>query len=350
MKKRGIILINVGTPDAPRAKEVRSYLKTFLMDPRILDIPWILRLLLVHFMIIPGRAETSAALYRKIWTERGSPLLANSEDLRQKLSSFLEERFPGENLVALGMRYGNPSIKAAIGELIHRGAEEIVAVPLFPQFAEATTGSAMAEVVNVLGNRVPLLWTPEFFAHPAFAEAHAALAETQIQKLKPDYFLFTYHGLPERQIAKQTSGNKCLPGGTGSANFDCCETRAACERCYRAQCFHTTRLLATRLGLPPGRFSTSFQSRLGRTPWIRPYTDEILQSLPRRGYPKLMLLTPAFVSDCLETLEEISVQGRDLFLQNGGKEFYAMPCLNAEDPWVASLSQIIRESKPMTKP
>jgi len=324
----GVLLINLGTPDAPTTPAVRRYLRQFLMDPRVLDLPLVARWLLVHGVILPRRPRLSADAYRAIWTDAGSPLLVHSQGLRRALQEILG----GEFRVELGMRYGNPSIESAVRALRRAGADELVAVPLFPQSADASTGSAVAELHRVLepGAARRLRVVPAFYDDPGFIEAYRSVVEPPLRAFDADHVLMSYHGLPERQVRKtDPSGGHCF------AREDCCATVAGpAAHCYRAQCFATTRALRAALHLPEDRVGTSFQSRLGRTPWIRPFTDEVLPELAERGVRRLAVACPSFVADCLETIEEIGIRAREQWRSVGGEALELLPCPNA-DPALA---------------
>jgi ferrochelatase len=324
----GLLLVNLGTTDAPDTAAVRRYLRQFLSDPRVLDINPIGRAALLHLIILPFRPAKSAHAYRKVWTDRGSPLLFHSVDLVEQVRA----RLGGEWTVELAMRYGAPSIESALDKLRARAVDRIVVFPLYPQYSSASTGSTVEEVFRIAGK----LWvTPNlsfvepFYDDPGFIGAFAAVGAPIIAAEKPDHVLFSYHGLPERHMRKSDdSGKHCL------ATERCCDAIATVNRnCYRAQCYATTRALAAKLGLPADRHSVSFQSRLGRTPWVRPYTDLVLPELVKAGKRRLVVFCPAFVADCLETLEEIGIRAREDFVKAGGESLTLVPSLNATPAW-----------------
>jgi ferrochelatase len=333
----GVLLVQLGTPDAPEPRAVRRFLREFLGDPRVLDVPALPRRLLLEGVILPTRPRRAAAAYRSIWTPEGSPLLVHSRSLAARLGRELGAGFA----VALGMRYGKPGLASALAELRRAGAERILVLPLFPQYAASSTGTAFARILELAAAEwdVPALeLVPAFHADPGFLAAWAEVAREPLAAFRPDHVLFSYHGLPERQIRKSdpTSG-WCLE------RPDCCDALGATNRrCYRAQCAATSRDLAEVLGLREKHWSTSFQSRLGRTPWIRPYTDEYLDILAAAGHKRLAVLCPAFVADCLETLEEIAIRGRAQWKSRGGDELLLVPSLNAHPVWVAALAGIVR--------
>jgi ferrochelatase len=335
---RGALLINLGTPDAPRPREVRRFLREFLLDPRVIDLPALPRRLLVEGWILPTRPRTAAAAYAKVWSEAGSPLLVHGEALRAALETKLG---PGW-ATALGMRYGQPSLDTALRRLEERGVREVVALPLFPQYSSAATASALAALFAAPAaarlRRITAL--PPFYDDPGFVSAWRDVAAPALAKFGADHVLFSYHGLPERQIrSADRSGRHCL------ASLDCCTRPSAAHlHCYRAQCFATTAAIAAALGLDVARTSTSFQSRLGRTPWIRPYTDFVLPELAAVGVRRLAILCPSFVADCLETVEEIGIRARAQWGQLGGEDLLRIDCPNAHPTWVEAVAQLIRHT------
>jgi len=334
--KRGVLLINLGTPDEPTPRAVRRYLKEFLSDPRVIDIPRLWRELLLRLFILPFRPKKSAAAYRSIWTPEGSPLLTISRSLTRKVQESLGEG----TAVELGMRYGNPSIASALARLEERGATELVCLPLYPQYSSASTGSSvelvmreMAPLWNVPGVR----FEGAFYEEPWFLDAFAEVSRPQLEAFAPDFVVLSYHGLPERHMRKSDrSGAHCL------ASADCCARIGEANAfCYRAQCYATTRGLVSRLGLVAGAYETTFQSRLGRTPWIKPYTDSFLPELAKRGAKRVAVLCPAFVADCLETIEEIGDRASHDWLALGGEDLRLVTSLNDHDAWVKAVSQVV---------
>lgn len=327
---QGLLLLNLGTPDEPNAPAVRRYLRQFLSDPRVLDINPVGRAALLNLVILPRRPARSAEAYRKIWDpERGSPLLFHSRDLAARVA----ERLGPAWRVELAMRYGQPSIRSALDGLREAGVDQMVVLPLFPQYAASSTGSALEEVFRHIGPRwnvPPVTVVPAFYDHPAFIGAFAAVGAPVLAEQRPDHVLFSFHGLPERHMRKSDeSGRHCLTSDS------CCDRVDGANRnCYRAQCWATARALAAALELDAARWSVSFQSRLGRTPWIRPYTDVVLDELAGRGVRRLAIFCPAFVADCLETLEEIGIRAREQFRAAGGEELTLVPSLNSSPAWV----------------
>src|SRR5260221_1575848 len=298
----GLLLINLGTPDAPTTSAVRRYLREFLSDPRVVDIGGIGRWLLLNLIILPTRPAKSAHAYRQVWdAERGSPLLAHSKDLAAGVQAKLGSSWR----VVLAMRYVAPSIASQLDAL--RDTDRIVVLPLFPQYAASSTATATARVMELTGARwdvAAIDVVPAFHAESGFLTAVTAVAQPVLAAAAPDHVLFSFHGLPERQI-KKSGDDRCL------AEPRCCERDM--PRCYRAHCFATARALAARLGLDAARYTVCFQSRLGRTPWIAPYTDVVIDELAAKGIKRLAVLCPAFVADCLETLEEIGIRARAQF-------------------------------------
>jgi len=329
----GLLLVNLGTPDAPTPAAVRTYLREFLSDPRVLDLPPLRRFLLLELLILPRRPRVAAAAYRKIWRDAGSPLLVYGRALARKVQDLVGSRV----VVELAMRYGNPSIAAALDAFERAGVARLVVLPLFPQYSAASTGSAIARVLSLAAGR----WnTPyvdvvsPFYAHPAYLEARAATVAPHLAAL-PERVFFSFHGLPERQIRKSdTHGGRCLATG------DCCVRPDVSPYCYRAQCFASARLLRERLGIPEERVTVCFQSRLGRTPWLRPYTDEVLVAEARRGVRNAAILSPGFVADCLETLEELGMRGVETWRDNGGETLTVVPALNDNELFAQALVRI----------
>ena len=340
MSAWGLVLLNLGTPDSTSVGDVRRYLREFLSDPRVIDIPAVPRWLLLNLVILPFRPRQSAEAYEKVFTERGSPLLFHGEDLAAKVRARLAERTGSDVPVALAMRYGNPSVASAVLDLRRRGADRIVFFPLFPQYSSAAWGSAVEKVYDVVGSgwNVPTVHVvPPFYEEPGFLAAFAAVARPVLDDMRPDRVLLSFHGVPERHCTKSddTGGRHCL------VRPDCCAAITRANRnCYRAQCFATARGLARELELPDGAWEVTFQSRLGRAPWIRPYTDVRLLELAREGVRRIAILSPAFVADCLETLEELALRNAEDFRAAGGEELRLVPSLNATDPWADTVADL----------
>jgi ferrochelatase len=338
----GLLLVNLGTPDAPTTPAVRRYLREFLSDPRVIDLHPIARTLLLELVILPFRPAKSAEAYRKVWTPEGSPLLTYSRGLEKKVRAVMAKE--GEDvIVELAMRYGNPSLESAVEKLRLAGAGRIFLAPLYPQYSSACTGSSVQQVFKVIGRQaaVPTLAVlPPFYDDPGFLAAFAARGREVIAREKPDHVLFSFHGLPERQVrASDHSGKHCL------ATERCCDEIGPANRdCYRAHCFATARGLEKLLGLGAGDSTVCFQSRLGSTPWIKPYTDATIDKLAKEGKKRLVVLCPAFVADCLETIEEIGLRAKEQFLEAGGESLALVPSLNDDDAWVEALVSLVRRN------
>jgi ferrochelatase len=333
----GALLINLGTPNSPRVSDVRRYLREFLSDPLVLDMPAAWRWLLLNAVILPFRPRRSAHAYAKVWTAEGSPLLVHGRALRDGLAQKLGDEY----VVELAMRYGKPSIPAALERLAAADLARIVALPLFPQYSGAATGSTLARLQRAMASTAelpPVDTIGAFYDAPGFISAFAAVARPRLQAFAPDFVLFSFHGLPERQVrAADRSGRHCLASET------CCDAVEEVNRdCYRAQCFATAQALAAALELEAEAHSVAFQSRLGRTPWILPHTDRVLPELAQRGVERLAVICPAFVADCLETLEEIGIRARQQWLALGGEELLLVPSLNADPAWVDAVADLIR--------
>jgi len=337
----GLLLINLGTPDEPTTPAVRRYLREFLSDPRVIDINPVGRALLLHGVILRTRPAKSAHAYQQVWDkDRGSPLMAHSKDLAAGVTAKLGDGWR----VELAMRYGNPSIERGFKALRDAGVDRIVVLPLYPQYAASSTATSVARVMELASggwDTVPIDIVPAFYADPGFLGAFEAVARPALDAAKPDHVLFSFHGLPERQIKKSDpTGSHCL------ANKTCCNAiTSANQNCYRAQCFSTARALADRLGLKETDYTICFQSRLGRTPWITPHTDVVLDELAKAGKKRLAVLCPAFVADCLETLEEIGMRAREQFKSGGGDELTLVPSLNATPAWVDAVAAIAERHK-----
>lgn len=334
MTQQGVLLINLGTPDNHTPKAVKRYLKEFLNDPRVVDIPSPFRALLVNGIIVPFRYKKSAEAYRKIWSHTGSPLLYFSEAMQEGLAMRLGAGYR----VALGMRYGNPSIASAWEGL--EGCEKIHIIPLFPQYSSAATGSAIERALTCISkawNTPALHIVNEFHAHPKFIAAFAAEIKQGLTQNPVEKLIFSYHGLPERHINKSACRASC-------DHVQACPViTSANTYCYRAQCYATTRALAQAVGLSNDQYEVAFQSRLGRTPWIKPYTDLLLPELAKQGIKRIAIVSPSFVADCLETLEEINIRLRQQWLDLGGEQFDYIPCLNASPLWIDALADLIQQ-------
>ncbi|RDB36421.1 ferrochelatase [Spirobacillus cienkowskii] len=338
-KVTGVLLVNVGTPDSPAVKDVKRYLKEFLSDPRVIDIPAWVRFMLLHFIILPFRSPKSAEAYKSIWLSEGSPLMVHSKSLKEEVKKILGSQFQ----IEICMRYQNPSIQSAIEKLVAQGVEKIIVFPLFPQYSSAATGTVfekVGKIVNSFWNVPQLIYVPAFYQREEFINSIAYIAKEKINEFQPDFVLFSYHGLPERHVKKSDKSKEksCLN------HKHCCDKMNTHNSyCYRAQCYATTTAIATRLGLLKDKYATSFQSRLGRTPWIQPYTDEILHSLAQQGVKKIAVMCPAFVADCLETIEEIGMRLREQWISIGGEELLLVPSLNSHPIWAKAVANMILE-------
>ena len=325
--------MNLGTPEAPTTQALKPYLRQFLMDPYVIDIPYWKRWLLINLIIVPFRSPKSAQAYQRVWTDEGSPLLVISQKLKNKLQQNMGEDY----VVELGMRYGKPSTQLALEKLTQSHVDSIVAIPLYPHYAESSSRTALEELKAAqakLNCQLPIRYIDEFYAHPDYLTAKRNLIKNELADFNADYLLFSYHGIPERHILKvNQSCEACLADLT-------CGQRNVNKRCYRGQCFRSTELLVKDLNIP---HTTSFQSRLGRDPWIKPYTDHVLEDLAKQGVKRLAVACPAFTADCLETLEEIAMEGKAEFIKAGGEDLKLIPALNDNDLWVESLAKIIKE-------
>lgn len=342
MKRNGVLLINLGTPDEPSPEAVGRFLREFLMDGYVLDIPAPLRWPLVNVAIVPRRRKQSAKLYQKIHSADGPPLLFHTKELAREVSSQLAAA-EDQYLVKFGMRYGNPSIASALKELRAENVEQILVLPLYPQYAESSFETAVVETrkrAGELGCAHKLSFLPPFYADPHFINACAQRVTDHFAEHSPNHIVFSFHGVPVRHIKKlDQSQSHCL------IKPNCCdEIGAVNQNCYRAQCFLSARAIREQVGLSEQFCTTSFQSRFGRTAWVGPATDEALRNLARGGVRKLAVFCPSFVSDCLETLEEIAIRGRETFLEAGGEELKLIPSLNTHPVWVAAVSKWIIEA------
>ena len=334
--KKGILLVNLGSPESPTPKDVKKYLGEFLMDERVIDVPLWARTLLVKGIILNTRPKQSAKAYQKIWWDNGSPLIVLSEQLQEKVQEKVD--YP----VALAMRYGSMTIKKGLQELVDKGVEDVFLIPLYPQFAMATTETILVLAEEIRQANFPNLKIdslPAFYNKPEYIKVLAESIKGHLKGKNYEHLLVSDHGVPERHIRKSdiTNGHCKIDGS-------CCETASkAHEFCYRHQCKEVTRLVGEYLGLEDNTYSTSFQSRLGFDPWLQPYTDRTIERLGKKGIKNMAIVTPAFVSDCLETLEEIAMEGEEIFHEVGGKDFTTIPCLNTDENWVALLADWIND-------
>jgi protoporphyrin/coproporphyrin ferrochelatase len=330
---KGVLLVNLGSPDSPSVPDVRRYLNEFLMDGRVIDSPWLLRRLIVGLILIK-RPKESAHAYQKIWTADGSPLVVMSHRVQKKLQQRVTVP------VELAMRYQNPSIASALKKLVEKGVTDLLVIPLFPHYAMSSYESAAERVKEVAAKTAPQMnikTQPPYFDAPDYIAALMASAKNHLDG-GYDHLLFSFHGIPERHLHKSDpTGCHCLKAE------NCCQLPSpAHATCYRAQCFKTVAAFVAQADVPPGKYSVSFQSRLGKDPWLKPYTDLELEKFPARGIKKLLVICPAFVSDCLETIEEIGMRGKETFLGAGGEELTQIPCLNEHPLWLSALEKMAR--------
>jgi ferrochelatase len=330
----GVLLVNLGSPDSPSVGDVRRYLGEFLMDRRVIDTPWPLRAAIVYGGILPFRPKESAHAYQSVWTKEGSPLIATCRRVQAQLQK--RAGIP----VELAMRYQNPSIEDALGKLANQNVEQLLLIPMFPHYAMSSYETAVERVKELLvrqGSRMTLTVQPPYYDAPDYISAMKASAANYLNA-GYDHLLFSFHGVPERQIKKSDpTGCHCLKVG------NCCEVSSpAHATCYRAQCFKTVKAFVSRANIPGNRYSVAFQSRLGRDPWLAPSTEDELQRLALTGVKRLLVICPAFVADCLETIEEIGIRGRKAFLDAGGKDFVRIPCLNGHSLWLATLENMTK--------
>ncbi|MAW23726.1 MAG: ferrochelatase [Cellvibrionales bacterium TMED47] len=318
--RQGILLCNLGTPDAPRPAELRRYLKEFLSDPRVVEIPRLLWWMILNLIILRIRPRRSAKLYQSVWTEAGSPLMLYSQGQVAAVKQRLAEKY-GDIPVVLGMRYGNPSMASAIKQLTDQNVRDIIVLPLYPQYAGATTGSTFDAIAKTF---TKLRWVPElqfingYHKSEGYLDALCTTIKRHIEQHgQPDKFVFSYHGTPERYLK---NGDP-----------------------YHCFCHQTTRLVREKLGFDEGRVMTTFQSRFGREPWLQPYTDKTLEQLPEDGVKHVVVICPGFSSDCLETIEEINMEARESFIESGGEHFHYIPCLNDDPVHIDALVSILEK-------
>jgi ferrochelatase len=334
--KTAVVLINLGTPDSPSVADVRSYLRQFLNDPRVVDLPWLVRKLLVNLIIVPFRSPKSAKIYQKLWTDQGSPIVLHGE----RVQKLLQERMGPEYLVELAMRYKNPSIPDVLERVRRSNPDRIIVLPMFPQYASASTGSALQEVMDTVRNWwvIPGVdMISQFWDHPAFINALVERGR-QYDWQAYDHVLFSYHGLPERQVDKIYEDGRCRERN--------CEHEMSSENkfCYKATCFATTRLLAERLGIPEEKYTICFQSRLDKR-WLEPFADKMVIEQASKGAKSLLVFSPSFVADCLETTIEIADEYQLLFEQHGGEKIQLVESLNDLPAWIDALEALLREKE-----
>ncbi|SRR5690606_7401809 len=339
---KGVLLVNLGSPDSPTPKDVKPYLDEFLMDKYVIDVPYLLRVFLVRGIIIGlrNRAEKSAEAYQQIWWNEGSPLIVLSERVQKKIQAKTD--IP----IALAMRYGKPSIQTGLSELHQKGVTDVLVMPLYPQYAMATT-LTITELADTIQKKLfkEMKFThfPAFYNRKEYVKALSESIKKHLGNFDFEKLIFSYHGVPERHIRKTGK-----PGTHKKFEKDvyCCQPNSSdSEFCYRTHCFETTRQVREYLNIDPNKVLITFQSRLSGDKWLDPYTDEEINNLAKNGIKKIAVVTPAFVSDCLETLEEIGMRAKEDFLTNGGKEFLTIPCLNEDELWIDALHTWIEEWK-----
>jgi ferrochelatase len=333
--KTAVLLINLGTPDSPSTRDVRSYLRQFLNDPRVVDLPWLVRAILVNLIIVPFRAPKSAQIYQKLWTDEGSPILIHGRRVRE----LLQERLGDDVNVELAMRYKQPSIPDALERIRRENPDRIVVVPLFPQYASASTGTALEAVMDVVKTWwvIPeIRMISQYWDHPLFVRALLERGR-QYDWREYDHVLFSYHGLPERQVDKVYDSGVCQDRD--------CEHEITGENkfCYKATCYGTTRELAGGLGIPEDKYTVCFQSRLDKR-WLEPFADKMVIEQARKGARKLLVFSPSFVADCLETTIEIEDEYQELFVEHGGEKVQLVESLNDHPAWIDTLEALVRES------
>ncbi|HEX2976737.1 MAG TPA: ferrochelatase [Bacteroidales bacterium] len=331
--RTAVIIVNTGTPHSPKVRDVRRYLREFLGDGKVINMPWLFRKMLVNFIIAPIRGPRSAKLYQSIWTSEGSPLLVNS----LKFSKALQYELGDDFKVITAMRYGSPSMDEAVEEAAKETYSRIILFPLYPQYADSTTGTIVAEFKRLVRKhkiKKEFKVIPPFFRNDGFIKAFSQ----KILSLSPsqyDHILFSFHGLPVKQTEKMHPGKTCEEANCAN------EYNSKNKNCYYASCHETARLLAQELSLGKNQYTVTFQSRLGMN-WLKPYTDEVIKEMALKGLRKLLIASPAFVADCLETIQELGVEYKELFIDHGGKELTLVESLNDDDNWIQTAAKLIR--------
>lgn len=331
----GVLLINLGTPDSPSTGDVMSYLYQFLNDPRVIDIPWLVRAIIFNLIVIPFRSPFSAKSYKLLWTDNGAPLLHYTKNVSEKLQDTLGEDFH----VEFAMRYKNPSLKVVLEKMRKQNFNKIIIVPLFPQYASASTGSAIQRAMEIISKWwvIPeVSIVSQYFDHPTFIDALVARGQKYNHE-EYDHVLFSFHGVPVRHVDKVYDSGLC-------SDHDCeHEVTDDNKYCYKATCYYTARTMAKRLGIPEDRYTVVFQSRLGRDPWLEPFADKFIEERGEQGDKKLLVFSPAFTADCLETIVEIGDEYQELFEEHGGEKIQLVESLNDHPLWVKALKEIVLE-------
>ena len=335
MSKQGVILLNLGSPDSTKVSDVRKYLREFLMDGRVLDAPYAIRWFLVNCLILPKRPKQAAEAYSKIWLEGGSPLILTSVAQQQALAEQVDVP------VALGMRYGTPSTESALQELLDQGVDDVLIVPMYPHYAMSSYETAVVHLMDSVRKLKPDLKTtllPPFYQEPGYIESLAGRTRPHLENGNYDMLVFSFHGIPQRHLVKgDTSHSHCM------TTHDCCNTcHPAHATCYRHQCAMTLEKLVAAMNIPKEKYMITFQSRLGREPWLHPYTDKVLVQLAKDGHKRIKVICASFTADCLETLEEIAQEGRDSFLEAGGEDLEQIPCVNEHPRFIRFLSDQVK--------
>lgn len=337
--RTGVLLVNLGTPDSPNTGDVRRYLREFLMDERVIDIPALSRWMLINLIIAPFRAPKSSAEYKKVWTDEGSPLLIYGERVEQLLQEALGEKY----MVKLAMRYQNPSVRSVLDQMEGQGLDSIIVIPMYPQYASASSGSSIEKVMQEMKHWAIL---PEvhvvsnFPIYEPFIKAFTEIGKSYLAKHDYDHVVFTYHGIPERHVLKGSINDFC------QLCDDCCGVSSPDNaHCYRGNCFATTRALVKALELEEGSYTVCFQSRLGKTPWIKPYTDEVLVELAKKGVKRVLAFSPSFVADCLETTIEVGEEYHEDFIEAGGERWDLVESLNDHPLWIEALKQMVHDQQ-----
>jgi len=335
--KTGVLLVNLGTPDAPTYGAVYRYLKQFLLDKRVIDIPWLFRQLLVRGIIVPFRSRATSKLYKKLWLEDGSPLMIYGT----RLADGVQQSLGDDYVVELAMRYQNPSIESAVNKMLQQPISNVVVVPLFPQYASASTGSAHEEVMRIFSKQqaIPeIKFINSFYDYEPMIDVFVANAN-KYDVANYDHVLFSYHGLPQRQLKKADTCGHCLQVE------NCCQTISEKNQfCYSAQCHATTALLVEKLNLPKEKYSICFQSRLGNDPWVQPYTTDVLKERAAAGDKRLLVLCPAFVADCLETTVEVLDEYQEEWEEMGGEHLDLVESLNDNPKWIEAVKDLVLEN------
>lgn len=335
MNKKGVLLVNLGTPDSPSYGALRRYLNQFLTDRRVIDLPWLFRNMLFKGIVVPIRSGKVSKLYQRLWTPDGSPLKVYGERVAQGVGQELGDEY----IVELAMRYQNPSIESALLSLRDQGVSEIIIFPLFPQYASATTGSVHEEVMRIMSRweQIPnLRLINSYYDHPDVIKLYADRA--RLHDLDSyDHFIFSFHGVPQRYLKKENNHCQC--------NVECCQNMVSANQfCYSAQCHQTAKAIAKELNISEDKYTVSYQSRFGPEEWIQPYTDVVIEEQLEHGHKNLLVFSPAFVADCLETTIEIGYEYKEEFIEAGGERLDLVESLNDDPRWIAAISEIVRSA------